>query len=213
MRVFTTGVLLAAGSSRRLGRPKQLLPLHGTATLLDASLDTARACRFDQLLVMVGAFATEIRERTGFTGTETVIDVPEHTAGCGSSVRTAVAHVDPRADGVVLLLGDQPGVRPEDVHALVRASRASPAGLCRYREDALGHPLWFHRELFGRLRALHGDKAVWKLLHSGGVPVVEHPVDRNVPRDVDTWDDYEALLAEAAAHEDRPARRGAVAAW
>ena len=48
-RAFTTGLVLAAGGSNRLGQPKQLLPF-GSATLLEHVLDTARACRFDQLV-------------------------------------------------------------------------------------------------------------------------------------------------------------------
>jgi molybdenum cofactor cytidylyltransferase len=59
----------------------------------------------------------------------------------------------------------------------------------------LGHPFWFRREVFGELANLHGDKAVWKLLHSGAYPVTEVAVDGPVPIDVDTRADYERLLA------------------
>ncbi len=45
------------------------------------------------------------------------------------------------------------------------------------------------------LAELHGDKAVWKLLESGLYPVTEVPIDATIPLDVDTWDDYENLLA------------------
>ncbi|MFJ7238811.1 NTP transferase domain-containing protein [Streptomyces olivaceus] len=191
--MFVAGILLAAGSSRRLGQPKQLLPLRG-ATLLDAALAAARACRFDQLLLALGGSAEAVRHGVDMSGAEQ-FDVERHGDGCGASVAAAMGRVDPRADGVVLLLGDQPGVRPMDVAGLLGAVAGRPAGLCRYR-DGPGHPLWFGRELFGDLAALHGDKAVWKLLGSGRSPVVEHPVDRPAPRDVDTWEDYWALVAE-----------------
>lgn len=193
--MFVTGIVLAAGSSRRLGRPKQLLPFHGS-TLLGATLVTARECGFDQLVVTVGGSAADVRDQVDLSGVE-VIENPGFESGCGSSIRAAVDQVDERADGVVLLLGDQPGVAAETVGQLVAVVGGSPIGICRYR-DGLGHPFWFGRTLFGELSALHGDKAVWKLLHSGRFDVAELAVDATVPIDVDTWDDYQALLSAPA---------------
>ena len=65
-------------------------------------------------------------------------------------------------------------------------------GVCAY-DDALGHPLWFDRSMFATLSGLHGDKAVWKLVETGD-DVVHVPVAGPVPPDVDTWEDYQALL-------------------
>jgi molybdenum cofactor cytidylyltransferase len=183
-----TGLVLAAGGSLRLGEAKQLLPYRGR-TLLDATLDMARACRFDELLVALGGSAAEIRDRVDLTGC-TVIENPEFSSGCGSSVRSGVARVS--ADAFVLLLGDQPGVRPPDVWRV--AAVPTTLGVCRY-DDGLGHPFLFRREAFGDLLALHGDKGVWKLLHSDRYPVTEVPVTGPVPIDVDTADDYRRLLS------------------
>ena len=86
------------------------------------------------------------------------------------------------------------GGAPRDVGALIEAARGRSAGGLRY-EDGRGHPLWFGREVFAELRGLHGDKAVWKLLADGGRPVVEVEEAATVPLDVDTWEDYETLVA------------------
>lgn len=196
-----TGVVVAAGSSRRLGSPKQLLPFRG-ATLLDVTLDTARACGFDQLLVTLGGDAADrIRAEVDLTGTE-VVASPTPAEGCASSVRAAVDAVDPASEGIVLLLGDQPTVRPGDVAALVAAAGDGPLGVCRY-EDGPGHPLWLGRDVFGDLRSLHGDKAVWKVLESGRYPVTEVPVEGPVPIDVDTAEDHRRLVASEGAHRGR----------
>ena len=72
---------------------------------------------------------------------------------------------------------------------------AHAVGVCAY-DDGLGHPLWFHRRMFGVLEGLHGDKAVWKLVDAGE-DVVEVAVPGRIPRDVDTWADYQALLEAA----------------
>jgi molybdenum cofactor cytidylyltransferase len=110
--------------------------------------------------------------------------------------------VDPRSDGIVLLLGDQPGVTSATVRSLL-AAVADPIGVTRY-DDGPGHPFWFGRELFGELRSLHGDKGVWKLIESGRHAVGEVGAEGNIPLDVDDWDDYRALLArEPAEGADR----------
>jgi molybdenum cofactor cytidylyltransferase len=190
--VFVTGIVLAAGASRRLGQPKQLLPYRGT-TLLGSTLDRARRCSFDQLLVTLGSSSATVLDQVDLSAVQ-VVENPEFGEGCGSSVTTAVAAVDPRADGVVLLLGDQPGIAVRSVYDLVASVGTAPMGICRYT-DGLGHPFWFSRSMFAELGALHGDRAVWKLLHSGRYAVTELAVDSEVPIDVDTWQDYEALLA------------------
>ncbi|MEV6841957.1 nucleotidyltransferase family protein [Actinoplanes sp. NPDC051411] len=182
------GLVLAAGGSLRLGSAKQLLPYRGR-TLLDATLDMARACGFSELLVALGGSAAQVRERADLSGCF-VVDNPDFSTGCGSSIRSAIPHVT--ASSLVLLLGDQPGVSPDAVRRV--AAVPTPIGICSYA-DGLGHPFLFRRPLFGSLTSLHGDKAVWKLLHSGRYPVTSVPVDGPVPIDVDTWADYERLLS------------------
>lgn len=196
MRPFTTGLVLAAGGSSRLGRPKQLLDYHGR-TLLDATLATARRCGFDQLIVALGGAGDDVRSTVDLTGCD-VVDNVHYTTGCSSSIVAALAAVDARADALVLLLGDQPGVEPRSVHSLRAAAASAGAELavCRY-DDGRGHPFWFARSLFADLADLHGDKAVWKLLESGRHTVAEAVVDGAVPIDVDTWADYERLLGSS----------------
>jgi molybdenum cofactor cytidylyltransferase len=187
------GLVLAAGGSRRLGTPKQLLP-YGDATLLDHTLRTARACRFDQLLCVLGGAAQEVRAQVDLRGVEIVVNVAFGT-GCSSSIAAALDAVDPRIDVLVLLLGDQPGVRPDTVAALVAGRGDAPLAACRY-ESGRGHPLAFARSTFGDLATLHGDKGVWRLMDRTEVAEVDVPGP--VPRDVDTWEDYEAVLADRA---------------
>jgi len=192
---FMAGLVLAAGGSSRLGRPKQLLPYRG-ATLLDAVLRTARACGFDQLVVALGGAAGEVRSAVDLGGADVVVN-EGFGAGCSSSIAVAMRGVDARCDVLVLLLGDQPGVRPETVRALLAGRGDAPLAVCAY-DDGRGHPLAFGREVLGELARLHGDKAVWKLLDRRGGEVAEVRVGGRLPLDVDTWDDYRAVVAAAA---------------
>jgi molybdenum cofactor cytidylyltransferase len=191
---FVSGLVLAAGGSSRLGRPKQLLPYRG-ATLLDAVLDTARACPFDQLVVALGGSAQEVRRQVDLSCFRVVVN-ESYGKGCSSSIAAALDVVDPECDVLVLMLGDQPGVTCETVGALVDARGDAPIAVCEY-SDGRGHPFAFARSVLGELSSLHGDKAVWKLLEQRADDVVEVPVEGPAPRDVDTWQDYDAVRAAA----------------
>ena len=188
-------VVLAAGSSRRLGQPKQVLALDG-ATVLDATLAVARESGCTPVVVVLGGSAGRVRDEVDLAGVQ-VVENHDFDEGCATSIRTALGAVPRGAAGIVLLLGDQPRVRVETVQELEATARGHAVGVCEY-DDGLGHPLWFDREMFGALEAMHGDKAVWKLVdtEATGADVVRVRIPGPVPRDIDTWADYEAMLAE-----------------
>ncbi len=191
------GLVIAAGSSRRLGQPKQLLPFRG-ATLLDASLENARQAPFDQRIVTVGGAGDVVRDEVDLSGFE-VVESLRHTEGCSSSIVTALEAVEPQIDGLVLLLGDQPGVTQAAIAAVIEAGAdGCDIAVCDY-DDGIGHPFWFGSSVFADLADLHGDKAVWKLIESGRYEVRKAEIAGPVPLDVDTWDDYERLLEDSAS--------------
>jgi molybdenum cofactor cytidylyltransferase len=195
---FITGLVLGAGGSRRLGRPKQLLP-YGDGTLLDHTVATARACGFDQLVVPIGGASDEVAERVDLSGADVVVNYA-YGEGCSSSIAAALETVNQRCELLVLMLGDQPGVTPATVHALIDGRGDAPIAVCRY-DDGRGHPIVFARSVFPQLADLHGDKGVWRLLDERAGDVVDVPIAGNVPLDVDTPEDYQAVLAEAGYTE------------
>jgi molybdenum cofactor cytidylyltransferase len=192
MSPFTSGLVLAAGASTRLGQPKQLLP-YGSSTLLGHVLDTARECTFDQLLCVVGGSTETVLGAVDLHGV-VVVENREYGQGCSSSIAAALGAVDPRCEVLLLMLGDQPGVTAPTVASLLTGRGDAPLAACAY-DDGRGHPLAFARVMFGALAALHGDKGVWKLLDRFADEVVDVRVAGPIPRDVDTWEDYEAVVA------------------
>lgn len=197
---FVTGLVLGAGGSRRLGRPKQLLP-YGKKTLLGHVLDTARACPFDQLIVALGGAADGVREQVDLRGADIVVN-DAYGTGCSSSIAAALGAIDDRAELLVLMLGDMPGVTVETVKALLAGRGDAPLAVCRY-DDERGHPFAFERRMFEELANLHGDKGVWRLLDQRAAEVAEIRITGPVPLDVDTPEDYEAVLAAAGFVEAR----------
>ena len=193
---FVTGLVLGAGGSKRLGRPKQLLP-YGQGTLLGHVAGVARACRFDQTIVAIGGSAADIRAGVDLAGAEVVVN-DAYGEGCSSSIAAALAAVDPRCDVMVLMLGDQPGVTAETVRGLLTGRGDAPLAVCRY-DDGDGHPIAFARSVFADLADLHGDKGVWRLLDRRAPEVERVPIAGPIPRDVDTPEDYRAVLDALAA--------------
>jgi molybdenum cofactor cytidylyltransferase len=188
-------LVLAAGGSTRLGRPKQLLP-YRDGVLLDAVLGLARDFPFPQRILALGGSADEVRATVDTTGFEVVVN-DEYTTGCSSSIAAALSTVRDDLDGFVLLLGDQPEVRPDAITALLAGRGTAPIAVTRY-EDGIGHPFALSRTTFPALAGLHGDRGVWKLIDRLGSAVARVSVSGTVPRDVDTEADYRALLAGAA---------------
>ena len=194
MRAFVSGLVLAAGASTRLGQPKQLLPF-GTTTLLGKVVAEARAsAALDEVIVVLGGAAAEVRQQVDLTGA-IVVENPEFTTGCSSSYRTGIGALEPRAEAVAILLGDQPGVDHTVIDTVVDQWRRTRDRilLAAYRTRE-GHPLVFARELFDQLVVLQGDKAAWKIVDARRAEIRAVAVDRPHPRDVNTWEEYEQLL-------------------
>jgi len=146
---------------------------------------------------VIGGSAGQVRRRVDLTGL-TVVENRHFGEGCSSSIAAALGAVDARAELLVLMLGDQPRVAPQTVTALIAGRGESAFAACAY-DDGRGHPLAFARSTFTELSALHGDKGVWKLLDRHGDAVTDVPVPGPVPRDVDTDEDYRALIADQQA--------------
>ena len=197
-RIFVSGLVLGAGASSRFGQPKQLLPFRGS-TLLGWVINQAElATGLDEVVVVLGRAADEIRERVVF-GNARVVENPVFGSGCASSYRAGIGALDPRSDAIMILLGDQPGVDPETIDRVADAWRRGDGqiALASYRGRE-GHPMLFARPLFDKLVGLHGDKAAWKLVDANPDLVRVIPFDRPFPEDIDTAEDFRRVTKNDA---------------
>src|SRR6185503_7364570 len=99
MRQFISGLVLGAGASQRLGPPKQLLPFRDTTMLGWVVRQTQRATGIDELVVVLGRAADEVRERVDF-GTARVVEHKVFTEGCSSSYRAGLTALDPESRAI-----------------------------------------------------------------------------------------------------------------
>jgi len=193
MRKFISGLILGAGASQRLGPPKQLLPFRGT-TMLGWVVDQAqRAAGLDEIVVVLGRAADQVRERVDF-GAARVVENPVFTDGCASSYRAGLAALNPESEAIVIILGDQPGIAPEIIDRLASEWRRNepPIALCSY-QGRKGHPMIFARSMFDQLQGLHGDKAAWKLVDANSASIQEVHFNLPFPDDINTPADVERL--------------------
>ena len=198
MKKFISGLILAAGTSSRMGQPKQLLPFRGTILLDWVMTQAESASALDEVIVVLGRAADEIQPRLRNTRAKIIVN-PVFTEGCSGSYKAGMASIDQRAEAVMVLLGDQPGVESAVIDQVAEdwRTKGGRIALTSYR-GRRGHPMVFARELFDQLRQLSGDKAAWKILDVHPEWVCDIEVDHAFPEDVDTRQDYEALLREAA---------------
>jgi molybdenum cofactor cytidylyltransferase len=189
------GAILAAGASRRLGTPKQLLRLAGRPVLAHV-LDAVAGTSLDPLLVILGHAAREIQERVDFS-TASVLVNPAFGEGQSASVKTAVRALPDDVDAVVFLLGDQPLVDPKVIELLLAAYRNQPSAIVQPRyHEGRGNPVLIARPLFPELLKLIGDTGARPLLNQypDQISLVDVP-EFHRPEDLDTWEDYERLRA------------------
>jgi molybdenum cofactor cytidylyltransferase len=199
MSGFVSGLVLAAGTSSRLGKQtKQLLPWQDT-TMLGWVVRRVEESRLDEVVVVVGHEAEAIRRNVTLQRAR-FVEAPDFHEGCTSSIRAGLEALHPQAEAVVLILGDQPGIERETIAAVVEGWRQLQAPVVRvsYRGRS-GHPMLFTKALFGQLKALHGDKGVWKLCDAHPEWVREIELDRPFPGDVNTWEDYAKLTSASPA--------------
>ena len=190
----TTALVLAAGPSSRLGRPKQLLPWGGP-TLLEKVVRQTLAWPVDSVWVVLGSGYEEILEVVDF-GDAGVIENPEWEEGMASSLRVGLdaASRDPSTEAAFIVMGDQPGIDPAVVKALLDHRRSSDALAIvpKYRY-VRGHPVLVARSLWARLMSLEGDQGGRNLLQAHPEWVEEVFFEQLAPRDVDTGDDVTDL--------------------
>jgi molybdenum cofactor cytidylyltransferase len=197
------GVVLAAGSSARLGRNKLLLELNGE-TVVRRAVRTALLAGLDPVIVVLGHEAEQVRAALVGLPCEAVVN-PDHARGVGSSLHAGVARVPAAAEAFVLILADMPFVTVEMLATLLARYRETEAPLlvCGYGEVE-APPSLFTRCLFGELLATDDERCAKKVVraHRDVAVVVAWP--ETALQDIDVPNDYaqvRALLASRAVAE------------
>lgn len=191
----SAGLVLAAGSSSRMGRPKQLLPVAGRP-LLELVLQRVNDSTLDDVVVVLGAEAARIRSEVDLGRARAVVN-PEPAQGLSSSLRAGLHALGPEVGRVAVLLGDQPGVSAQLIDRLLERQAASglPAAALSF-EGLLHPPVVMERSLWPGLESLEGDVGCRRLIRAQPELVAALPAadPGRHPIDIDTPEDYERLI-------------------
>jgi molybdenum cofactor cytidylyltransferase len=187
----SAGLILAAGSSRRMGQPKQLLPLNGRP-LLEGVVAAANASTLDEVVVVLGSSADAIRAGVELGRARVVLN-SDHEAGLGSSLRAGLSALGPEVERALIILGDQPAVNAELFDRLLELQATSGLPSAALRFGTLLHPpVVLERSLFGDLGSLEGDVGCRAVVRGRPelVAPLEAETEGNHPIDLDTPEDY-----------------------
>ncbi|MCL6611401.1 MAG: nucleotidyltransferase family protein [Peptococcaceae bacterium] len=193
-------VVLAAGTSSRLGTPKQLLAYRGRP-LLAAAVENLLRSPVDQVAVVLGHMAEEAAGALEGLPVKVVYN-RAYASGQASSLKAGLAALDGTVEGVLFVLGDQPLVKPGTISLLIEKFRAAGGIVAPFYEGKRGNPVLFGRQFFTVIGSLEGDTGAREII--GKHPESLHRVDVSDPGvlfDIDTPEDYRRLLEMAGDQE------------
>lgn len=199
------GILLAAGSSTRMGENKMLLPLDDE-TVLRRAARTAKESGLDPVVVVTGFQAAEAESQVAGLGCR-IVHNPEHEVGIHTSVTAGIAGLPDDVRATVVMLADMPFVTAEMLAALIETYRTgdAPLVISRYGGEVNAPPQLYDRALFGELSTMQrrcGREVIQR--HRDEAVQLDWPAAALA--DMDTPEDYERVRAgvEAAGEPAKP---------
>ena len=188
-----SAVVLAAGMSRRMGTPKQLLRMDGK-TVLERTLESVRASNVGEIVLVLGHAAGSI-EKAISTDRMKVVHNQDFQQGMGTSLRAGLAAVDAEASAALIVLADQPFVRAETLNRLIACHQESrPEIIIPLYKGFRGNPVLLDRSVFPELKELRGDVGCRAIFGSHTENIRKLPVeDMGILLDIDGPEEYQKL--------------------
>ena len=188
----TAILILAAGSSKRMGTAKQLLPYKKT-TLLGWAISQAKQTKTSSIFCVLGANAANIKEKIK----QHKIDIIFNTNfknGLSSSIVAGINHlIAENFDAVLIMLADQPNVNSRYLNKLIITSEENPKKIIVSNyTDKIGVPAIFPKHYFNQLVNLKGDKGASLFLNNHVSETIKMPLFNLI--DIDTKEDYQNLI-------------------
>ncbi len=192
---MVAAVVLSAGESSRMGRPKALLPL-GDSFFLERIVTALRQTRVGKIIVVLGHNAQALQEKIRHLPVTMVVN-PDYSRGQLSSLHVALHALEKEpVDGIVLHLVDHPFIDAKLVDLMIEAFETSQPSIvvpvCRGRR---GHPVIFSRRLFGELLAAPLEEGAKTVVRAHAADTLEIDTDdEGITCDIDTPEEYRRFV-------------------
>jgi molybdenum cofactor cytidylyltransferase len=187
-------VVLAAGSSSRLGQPKQLAPIAGRPALA-YTLDALRASAVGSIVLVLGHAADAVTASLDLTGV-TVVRNEEYAEGQSTSVRAGIKALPDAVGAALMVVGDQPMLSPAVVDKIVGVfTETGGPFIVPLYDGEWGNPVLLARATWPLLDGLKGDTGARPILRKHMDMVLEVPVEGSLLDDIDTPEDYARIRA------------------
>lgn len=188
--MMVSAILLAAGESKRMGRPKQLMRL-GQSTLVERAIDNLLDSEVSEVILVLGYEAGAVMEKVATRPVKIAINSNYHQ-GMSTSIVAGLDLVDSQARAVMLALADQPFVDSQTINRLMEAFGAHDKGIALpVYQSRRGHPVIFAIRYKGELLKLKGDIGGREIIDRHPDDVLEVAVDcEGVCIDIDTMENY-----------------------
>ncbi|MBM3136712.1 MAG: nucleotidyltransferase family protein [Chloroflexi bacterium] len=181
------GILLAAGGSRRLGEPKQLLRIHGNY-LINHMIGIIRSAGIDELVVVLGSSYEKISEAIS-DGDIDLIRNPEWEEGISSSIRKGLEKINDSIDAAIIFVVDQPFLSKDILERFISFyEKHDPEILVTRVGEHIVHPVLYKRRIFEQLKKLEGDKGGKQIFNRNTISHFDLE-DKHLLIDIDTGDD------------------------
>jgi len=186
-------ILLAAGESKRMGTPKQLLP-YGNKTIIETVIDHMTRSRLDGVIVVLGAHREKIEKVVAELPVKTVYN-PRYEQGMLSSVQKGFSSLPIDAGAVLVFLGDQPMVPSSVIDQIINTYRSTEKGIVLPVFDgARGHPVLIDTKYKREVAAIDPEIGLRELIHKHPEDILEVDVETStIIEDIDTPEDYKKL--------------------
>jgi molybdenum cofactor cytidylyltransferase len=206
-----SAVVLAAGMSRRMGTPKQLLLLAGE-TILERTLKNVRASAISEIVLVLGFAADSVEKEISIDRVKMdrvkIVHNQDYQQGMGTSLRTGLAAVDTRSNAALIVLADQPFVSPQTLDQLIACHQETkPQIIIPMYKGFRGNPVLLDRSVFAELQSLTGDVGCRAIFGSHTEDIRKLAVeDIGILLDIDSQEEYQKLGKTYAAKENESGR-------
>jgi len=189
-----SAILLAAGESKRMGKPKQLMPF-GQNTVVEQVIDNLLSSVVNEVIVVVGYRAEEVIKSIVSKPVKIAIN-PNYQQGMSTSIIAGLNLVDSRAQAVMLALGDQPLINSRTINRLIEEFYNHDKGIAiPTYQGGRGHPIIFAIKYKEKLLELKGDIGGRQIVKDHPDDILEVAVDaESIITDIDTISDYQSYV-------------------